>query len=314
MSNIKSINENSLNNKCITMSELSNKTNEKDDLVDTFNDNKKVKRVTGRKRKNERSNNKKCCKCKHEISINDSIEIKNKEELINKSKGFINMNEIKFMTFKEHQIICKGCLDIILKDEDCKNIIKQMFFINKKRGRKKSKVRKKNKQNNINNKILEENDDKGHFPSINNGHRQNSLMLIINEYENCLSYIKQYLFSVFRVVVIFGENYDQFLRNMNNKCYTFFQSYIQTKSILQIMFNTGKIIASNFKNISDNIINCLSLIKENFCINEASKKIIQDQIYCLATNVNQIMFKLDNFFNNLNVLISFLNGKGFNSS
>jgi len=75
---MKSINENSLNNKCITMTGSSNNINEKADLFDIFNDNKKIngkKRFTGRKRKNENSNNRKCCKCKNEVSINDSIEL-----------------------------------------------------------------------------------------------------------------------------------------------------------------------------------------------------------------------------------------------
>ena len=51
MSNIKAINENTLNNKCITMSDLSNKTNEKEDLFCPDNDNKKIKNFTKRKRK-----------------------------------------------------------------------------------------------------------------------------------------------------------------------------------------------------------------------------------------------------------------------
>ena len=92
MSNIKSINEISLNNKCIAITGLSNKTNEKADLFDIFNGNKKIKgikRFTGRKRMNENSNNRKCCKCKNEVSINDSIEFKSKEELISKNKGII---------------------------------------------------------------------------------------------------------------------------------------------------------------------------------------------------------------------------------
>ena len=142
MSNMKSINENSLNNRCITMTGLSNKTNEKADLFETFNDNKiikGIKRFTGRKRKNENSNNRKCCKCKNEVSINDSIEFKNKEELISKNKGIIKMKEIKYMNFKEHQIICKSCFDTILKDEDCNSIIKQIFFSIEKKEKTKQK-------------------------------------------------------------------------------------------------------------------------------------------------------------------------------
>ena len=269
--------------------------------------------MSGRKRKNESSNNIKCCKCKNEVSINDSIKFKNKEELI--KKGIIKMKEIKFMRFKEHQIICKSCLDKILKDEDCESIIKQLFFCNRKRGRgrgkNKSKIRKKLKQNNVNNENIEEIDDKDLTSSINNDLKQNSPF---NEYENCLSYINQYLIDVFRVVLIFGENYAQFLRNMNNKCYSFFQSYIQTKNILQIMFNTGKIIASNFKNTSDNIIKHLTLIKAIYCTNEESKNRIQAQLNSLFITNNKILFKLDNFFNNLNVLICFLNGTGINWS
>ena len=306
MSNIKSINENNLNSKSKTMSDLSNKTNEKSDLVDNFNGNRKIKRIIGRKRKNESSNNRKCCKCKNEVNINDSIEFKNKEELISKNKGNIKMNEIKFMTFKEHQIICKSCLETIFQNEDCNSKIKQIFFSNRKRRKNKSKIRKKYKQNNVNNENIEEIDDKDLTSSINN---DLNLNFPFNEYENCLSYINQYLISVFRVVLIFEENYAQFLRNMNNKCYSFLQSYIQTKSILQIMFSTGKIIVSNFKNTSDNIIKHLTLIKTNYCTNEASKNIIQDQLNCLIKMNNQILFKLANFFNNLNVLICFLNGK-----
>ena len=120
------------------------------------------------------------------------------------------------------------------------------------------------------------------------------------------------MIDVFRVVLIFGENYAQFLRNMNNKCYSFFQSYIQTKNILQIMFNTGKIITLNFKNITDNTIKHLMLIKTNYCSNEVSKNKIQELLHLLVIKTNEILFKLANFFNNLNVLISFLNGKGAN--
>ena len=134
----------------------------------------------------------------------------------------------------------------------------------------------------------------------------------IDEYENCLSYIKQYLISVFEIVIICGENYNQFLLNMSNKYYTFFQSYIQTKNILQIMFNTGKIITLNFKNITDNTIKHLMLIKTNYCSNEVSKNKIQELLHLLVIKTNEILFKLANFFNNLNVLISFLNGKGAN--
>ena len=105
------------------------------------------------------------------------------------------------------------------------------------------------------------------------------MLIDINEYENCLSNIRQYLISVFRVVLIFAENYTQFIGNMNNKFYTFFQSYIQTKSILQTMFNTGKIIALNFINISDNIIKHLTLIKESNYTNDTSKNIIQNQFH-----------------------------------
>jgi len=288
MSNMKSINENSLNNKCIAMTGLSNKTNEKADLFESFNGNKKIKgikRFIGRKRKNENSNNRKCCKCKNEVRINDSIEFKNKEELISKNKGIIKMKEIKYMNFKEHQIICKNCFETILKDEDCYSIIKQIFFNNRKKGKNKTKIKKKHIY--INNESLEEIDEKEHTFSVNNRLKQNSLF---NEYENCLSYINQYLISVFGVVLIFWENYAQFLRNVNNKCYSFFQSYIQTKNILQIMFNTGKIIVSNFKNTSDNIIKHLTLIKINYCANETSKNIIQDNLYCLIATNNQILF------------------------
>jgi hypothetical protein len=315
MSNIKAINENSLNSKCKTMSDLSNKTNEKEYLFCPDNDNKKIKRFTKMKRNKENSYSRKCCYCKRIVSI-DSIEFKNKEDLVNKidkSKEIINKNEIKFKRFKKNQIICKSCLDEILKKEDGKNIIKQIFFIKKKRGKTKSKIRKKDKQNNINNANLEEIDDKSHISSINNELKQNSLMSIdIDEYENCLSYIKQYLISVFRIVIIFGENYNQFLLNMSNKYYTFFQSYIQTKNILQIMFNTGKIITLNFKNITDNTIKNLNLIKANYCSNEVSKNKIQELLHLLVIKTNEILFKLANFFNNLNVLISFLNGKGAN--
>ena len=309
MSNIKSINENSLNRKCITMSDLSN---EKKDLFCNDNNNKKIKRFTKRKRKEENSYNRECCYCKGNVSINDSIEFKNKDDLIGKikkRKRIINKTEIKSMTFKEHQIICESCLGKILENSDWKNKIKQTFFIIKKRGAIKSKKRKKYKHNNTNNENLEEIDNKDNIPSINNGLRQNSLMFDINEYLNCLSYIKQYLISVFRVVLIFGENYYHFLWNMNIKCYTFFQSYIQTKDILQIMFNTGKIIALNFKNTSDNIINHLTILKSNYNENENFKKLIQDKLHCLDTTTNQILFKLANFFNNLNVLIDFLDGK-----
>ena len=288
MSNMKSINENSLNNKCIAMTGLSNKTNEKADLFESFNGNKKIKgikRFIGRKRKNENSNNRKCCKCKNEVRINDSIEFKNKEELISKNKGIIKMKEIKYMNFKEHQIICKNCFETILKDEDCYSIIKQIFFNNRKKGKNKTKIKKKHIY--INNESLEEIDEKEHTFSVNNRLKQNSLF---NEYENSLSYINQYLISVFGVVLIFWENYAQFLRNVNNKCYSFFQSYIQTKNILQIMFNTGKIIVSNFKNTSDNIIKHLTLIKINYCANETSKNIIQDNLYCLIATNNQILF------------------------
>jgi hypothetical protein len=297
------------------MSDLSNKTNEKEDILCNVNNNKKIKRFTKRKRKKENIYSRKCCYCKERLSIG-SIEFKNKEELIdiiNKSKGTINKNEIKFMRFKENQIICKSCLNEILTNADGKNIIKQIFFINKKRGKIKSKIRKKDRQNNINNTNLEEIDNKGHISSINNRLNQNYLNSIdINEYENCLSFIKQYLINVFRVVIIFGENYNQFLRNMSNKYYIFFQSYIQTKNILQIMFNTGKIIALNFKNISDNIINNLNLIKANYCTNEVAKNKIQEKLHCLVIKTNEILFKLANFFNNLNVLISFLNCIGAN--
>jgi hypothetical protein len=299
------------------MSDLSNKTNEKEDILCNVNNNKKIKRFTKRKRKKENIYSRKCCYCKERLSIG-SIEFKNKEELIdiiNKSKGTINKNEIKFMRFKENQIICKSCLNEILTNADGKNIIKQIFFINKKRGKIKSKIRKKDRQNNINNTNLEEIDNKGHISSINNRLNQNYLNSIdINEYENCLSFIKQYLINVFRVVIIFGENYNQFLRNMSNKYYIFFQSYIQTKNILQIMFNTGKIIALNFKNISDNIINNLNLIKANYCTNEVAKNKIQEKLHCLVIKTNEILFKLANFFNNLNVLICFLNGTGINWS
>ena len=312
---IKATNENSLNSKCITMPDLSNKTNEKEDLFCPDNDNKKIKRFTKRKRNKENSYNRKCCYCKEIVSI-DSIEFKNKKDLVNKidkSKEIINNSEIKFERFKKHQIICKTCFKEILAKADGESIIKQIFFIKKKRGKTKSKIRKKDKQNYINNANLEEIDDKSHISSINNELKQNSLMSIdIDEYENCLSYIKQYLISVFRIVIIFGENYNQFLLNMSNKYYTFFQSYIQTKNILQIMFNTGKIITLNFKNITDNTIKHLMLIKTNYCSNEVSKNKIQELLHLLVIKTNEILFKLANFFNNLNVLISFLNGKGAN--
>ena len=200
-----------------------------------------------------------------------------------------------------------------MTNADGKSIINQIFFIIKKRGKTKSKIKEKDKQNNINNGNLEEIDDKSHISSINNGLKQNSLMSIdIDEYENCLSYIKQYLISVFEIVIIFGENYNQFLGNMSNKYYTFFQSYIQTKKNLQIMFYTGKIITLNFKNITDNNIKHLNLIKTNYCSNEDSKNKIQKLLHLLVIKTNEILFKLANFFNNLNVLISFLNGKGAN--
>jgi hypothetical protein len=311
---IKATNENSLNSKCITMPDLSNKTNEKEDLYCPDNDNKTIKKFTKRKRNGENSKDRICCYCKDIVSI-DSIEFKNKKDLVNEigKRGFINKIKIKFERFKKHQIICKTCFKEILAKADGESIIKQIFFIKKKRGKTKSKIRKKDKQNNINNANLEEIDDKSQISSINDGLKQNSLMSIdIDEYENCLSYIKQYLISVFRIVIIFGENYNQFLLNMSNKYYTFFQSYIQTKNILQIMFNTGKIITLNFKNITDNTIKHLMLIKTNYCSNEVSKNKIQELLHLLVIKTNEILFKLANFFNNLNVLISFLNGKGAN--
>ena len=311
---IKATNENSLNSKCITMPDLSNKTNEKEDLYCPDNDNKTIKKFTKRKRNRENSKDRICCYCKDIVSI-DSIEFKNKKDLVNEigKRGFINKIKIKFERFKKHQIICKTCFKEILAKADGESIIKQIFFIKKKRGKTKSKIRKKDKQNNIINANLEEIDDKSQISSINDGLKQNSLMSIdIDEYENCLSYIKQYLISVFRIVIIFGENYNQFLLNMSNKYYTFFQSYIQTKNILQIMFNTGKIITLNFKNITDNTIKHLMLIKTNYCSNEVSKNKIQELLHLLVIKTNEILFKLANFFNNLNVLISFLNGKGAN--
>ena len=311
---IKATNENSLNSKCITMPDLSNKANEKEDLYCPDNDNKTIKKFTKRKRNGENSKDRICCYCKDIVSI-DSIEFKNKKDLVNEigKRGFINKIKIKFERFKKHQIICKTCFKEILAKADGESIIKQIFFIKKKRGKTKSKIRKKVKQNNIINANLEEIDDKSQISSINDGLKQNSLMSIdIDEYENCLSYIKQYLISVFRIVIIFGENYNQFLLNMSNKYYTFFQSYIQTKNILQIMFNTGKIITLNFKNITDNTIKHLMLIKTNYCSNEVSKNKIQELLHLLVIKTNEILFKLANFFNNLNVLISFLNGKGAN--
>jgi hypothetical protein len=291
-----------------------NKTNEKEDLYCPDNDNKTIKKFTKRKRNGENSKDRICCYCKDIVSI-DSIEFKNKKDLVNEigKRGFINKIKIKFERFKKHQIICKTCFKEILAKADGESIIKQIFFIKKKRGKTKSKIRKKDKQNNIINANLEEIDDKSQISSINDGLKQNSLMSIdIDEYENCLSYIKQYLISVFRIVIIFGENYNQFLLNMSNKYYTFFQSYIQTKNILQIMFNTGKIITLNFKNITDNTIKHLMLIKTNYCSNEVSKNKIQELLHLLVIKTNEILFKLANFFNNLNVLISFLNGKGAN--
>ena len=311
---IKATNENSLNSKCITMPDLSNKTNEKEDLYCPDNDNKTIKKFTKRKRNGENSKDRICCYCKDIVSI-DSIEFKNKKDLVNEigKRGYINKIKIKFERFKKHQIICKTCFKEILAKADGESIIKQIFFIKKKRGKTKSKIRKKDKQNNIINANLEEIDDKSQISSINDGLKQNSLMSIdIDEYENCLSYIKQYLISVFRIVIIFGENYNQFLGNMSNKYYSFFQSYIQTKNILQIMFNTGKIITLNFKNITDNTIKHLMLIKTNYCSNEVSKNKIQELLHLLVIKTNEILFKLANFFNNLNVLISFLNGKGAN--
>ena len=311
---IKATNENSLNSKCITMPDLSNKTNEKEDLYCPDNDNKTIKKFTKRKRNGENSKDRICCYCKDIVSI-DSIEFKNKKDLVNEigKRGYINKIKIKFERFKKHQIICKTCFKEILAKADGESIIKQIFFIKKKRGKTKSKIRKKDKQNNIINANLEEIDDKSQISSINDGLKQNSLMSIdIDEYENCLSYIKQYLISVFRIVIIFGENYNQFLLNMSNKYYTFFQSYIQTKNILQIMFNTGKIITLNFKNMTDNTIKHLMLIKTNYCSNEVSKNKIQELLHLLVIKTNEILFKLANFFNNLNVLISFLNGKGAN--
>ena len=293
------------------MPDLSNKANEKEDLYCPDNDNKTIKIFTKRKRNEENSKDRKCCYCKRVRT--DSIEFKNKKDLVDKSKGFINKNEIKFGRFKKHQIICQACFDKILAKAEGESIIKQIFFIKKKRGKTESKIRKKVKQNNIINANLEEIDDKSQISSINDGLKQNSLMSIdIDEYENCLSYIKQYLISVFRIVIIFGENYNQFLLNMSTKYYTFFQSYIQTKNILQIMFNTGKIITLNFKNITDNTIKHLILIKTNYCSNEVSKNKIQELLHLLVIKTNEILFKLANFFNNLNVLISFLNGKGAN--
>ena len=106
---IKATNENSLNSKCKTMSDLSNKTNEKEYLFCPDNDNKKIKRFTKMKRNKENSYSRKCCYCKRIVSI-DSIEFKNKEDLVNKidkSKEIINKNEIKFKRFKKNQIICK---------------------------------------------------------------------------------------------------------------------------------------------------------------------------------------------------------------
>lgn len=320
MSNIKSNNENSLKINCITISELSNKTNEKEDLVSTFNDNKKIKRFTKRKRKNESCSNRICCSCKKEVSIKDSYKFKTKGELIDiidsneKSKGIINKSDINFMRFKENKIICKTCFDDMLEcKDDPKSKIKKIFFYNKKRGKITPKIRKKDKQNNINNANLEDIDDKGQISSINNGLKQNNFNSIdIKEYENCLSYIKQYIIGVFRVVLIFGENYTEFLWNMNNKFNTFLQSYIQTKNILQIMIDTGKIVALNFKNVTDCIINKINLLKGDSRLDELSKNRIQKQLDFLINNTNQIFIKLTNFFNNLNVLITFLNGKDVN--
>lgn len=322
MSNIKSNNENSLNIKCITISDLSNKTNEKDDLVSTFNDNKKIKGFTKRKRKNESCSNRICCSCKNEVSINDSYKFKSKGDLIKeitsnkKRKIIINKNDIKFMTFKVNKIICKKCFcDILEKSDDPMSQIKQIFFHNKKRGKIKPKIRKKDKQNNINNENLEEIDDKDQISSKNNGLNQNNLNSIdIKEYENCLSYIKQYIIGVFRVVVIFGENYTEFLGNMNNKFNTFLQSYIQTKNILQIMLDTGKIVALNFKSVTDYIINKINLLKADSRLDVSSKNDIQNQLHSLINNANQILIKLTNFFNNLNALITFFNGKDVNWS
>ena len=59
--------------------------------IEDRDSNRKIKRFSGRKRNNESRNNRKCCKCKNEVNINDSIKFKNKEELI--SKGIIKMEE-----------------------------------------------------------------------------------------------------------------------------------------------------------------------------------------------------------------------------
>lgn len=112
------------------MSDLSNKTNGKDYLLSTFNDNQEIKRFTKKKRKNENSiNNRKCCLCQKEI---DDV-IKKKDDLINhinnKNKQIINKNDFKLMKFKENIIICKSCLDKILESEDYKRKKKKYSFL-----------------------------------------------------------------------------------------------------------------------------------------------------------------------------------------
>lgn len=312
MSNIKTnINENSLNSKCITMTDLSNKTNEKDDLISNLNDNKILEGFTKRKRNN--SNSKICCYCKEKS--NEFIIFHKKEDLIDtinsysECKGNNNQYEFKFLRFKENKILCEDCLNKIFGSKDYKSKIKRIFFHSRKGRKIKPKIRAKDKQNNINKANLEEINDKSHISSIDTELKPNFLMIIdIKEYENSLLYIQQYLTNVFKVVLMFGENYINFLGDMKNNCSSFFQSYIQTKSILQIMFNTGKIIVSNFKNNSDNVIKCITLIEKNYCTSEISKNNIQNKLNSLVSQTNEILIKLVNFFNNLNVLIGFLNG------
>ena len=254
-----------------------------------------------------------CYYCKKKNNF-DIYSFKNKKDLFDAIKDKINnnnelKNNIKLIKqisgrFKKSIIICNKCFEEVLMHEDCINIIKLLFFVEKERRIGKISSLHINSQNtkidlnkNTVNEIILPNKKGYNRIDVN----------YVKEYEECFQNIVQYLKIVVLEISFFAKSFKNYINNNNiiSQNYlninNFFDSYFHTKLLLENLFSLINKILIKYKEITNKIISSFNSANPHNS-DEEFKNNYEKFIY----NTNLILANLLNLVNNYKIFLNVL--------
>ena len=298
-------------NKLNTFKKNQDNKNKKLDILNQKGQN--ILQICKGKRKRSPKNKILCCsQCKKENNF-DIYRFKNKKDLIKTMEKLDNNNneinkQIQSIQkisgkFKKSIIICKKCLQEVIVDEDCVNIIKRLFFCCKERNKGEQMpicIKNSNLDINFNENSVE--NKKYLVKKKLNKFEDN----YIKEYDECLKNIIQCLKLAVLEVSFFVRSFNIYINNNNiisinnlNVIY-FFDCYLHAKIILENLYLLFNNILVKFQQITNKII--ISLNSYLLRFNEELKNNYGKFIY----NTNLILANLLNLVNNYRILLNVL--------